>query len=114
MPVYTAEPRRFDHKHRIGDTLQPAEATLYDGDGVALSMDGVTGECAIRREPGGAVLAEPAVACAGTSFTWRAEVEELLEVSEPGRYVYGVRLTWPDGTVRTVLIGDITAEASTI
>jgi hypothetical protein len=37
-------------------------------------------------------------------FTWASPASDTDDL-QPGDYQYGVRLTWGDGTVRTVLFG---------
>lgn len=109
MSVYTADPQKWDHNLWIGDTYQPVEVSLIDSAGVAIDLTGVEGDAQIRTEVGGRVLLEPTVTItddAGGTFTWSSPATETAALAA-GPAIYSVRLTWVDGTVRTILEGRI-------
>lgn len=115
MP-YTAPPQQWDHTAIVADTYQPAEARLVDEDGEPYSLAGVTGVAQVRAVPGGAVALTPTVTitdAADGRFTWAAAAASTASL-QPGDYQYGVRLTWGDGTVRTVLFGVVRFQPSRV
>jgi predicted alpha/beta-hydrolase family hydrolase len=112
---YTAPPMKWDHELIIGDTYQPATVQLVDADDVAYPLDGATGECQIRTEPGGELLLSPTVTVDGTTdtFTWSSAVAATA-VLLPQRAKYSLRLTFSDGSKRTVLEGVVTIRRSVV
>lgn len=118
MPVPTADPARWDFSAVIGDTLQPASFVLDDGATPAVPYDltGVTGECQIRSEPGGALILAPTVTitdAAEGEFTFASSAAATADLA-PGRARYAVRLTWPSGEVRTVIEGVVTIRSGVV
>jgi len=114
--VYTSPPQYFDHELIVGDTYQPAVVTLVDAADAPYSLVGVTGVAELRERVGGAVVLTPTVTvtdAAGGSFTWASTAAQTAGL-RPDAYNYGVRLTWGDGTVRTILAGVVTVLAARV
>jgi hypothetical protein len=114
--VYTSPPQYFDHELVAGDTYQAAVVTLLDGAGAAYDLTGVTGLAELRERVGGAVVLTPTVTItspAGGQFTWASPAAQTASL-RPDTYNYGVRLTWGDGTVRTILAGVVTVLAARV
>lgn len=111
---YTAGPVRWDHDLIIGDTYFPAVAALATDD-VALDITGATGVAELRAEPGGAVVASPTVALIdGAAGTFKWALPAATTAIIPARsYLYFVRLTFADGSIRTVLEGRVNARRVT-
>ncbi len=107
---YTAPPMRYDHELIIGDTYLTI-AELVDSAGTAFDATGATGVALISTETGGTVLESPAVALV-TDGTDGA-VQMSLTAAETAALtaqdaLFFMRLTFADGTVRTVLEGRVT------
>lgn len=116
MPTYTAPPQVFDHDLWIGDTYQPAVIQLLDSTGAAYNLTGASGVCELRTESGGEILLAPTVSltdAANGKFTWSSTAVQTAAL-KPGRAVFGVRLTFGDGTKRTILIGTVTIRPSRV
>lgn len=107
--AYTSAPQRWDHELIVGDTYQPAEVALVDDDGTAVSLTGATGLMQLVDEPGGAVLATGTVTItsgAGGTFTWAIAAATTASLI-PQTAHYAVRITFSDGSIRTVLEGRV-------
>lgn len=108
---YDADPVVWDHLLVIGDTYNPGVVALVDRAGDPLDLTGVTGVAQLQTEPGGAVVLDATVAivdAAAGQFRWTASATATADVPA-GTYHYAVRLTWPDDTARTVLLGTVHA-----
>ncbi len=114
---YTSPPQRWDHELIVGDTYQPAVVALTDSEGAAHDLTGATGEVQLRTEPGAALALSATWALVGSgslgTFTWSASAASTASLA-PGRYSYAVRVTFSDGSKRTVLEGTVTARRSVI
>lgn len=113
--AWTADPQRHDSTLIVGDTWL-LQLTLEDADGVAHDLTGVTGVASVRSEPGGLVVATPTVTVTSADD---GEVEVTMPAEDtaemvPGNFRYAVRLTWPDGVVRTIVEGTITARRTAV
>lgn len=108
MPGYDAPPLRWDHELVIGDTYAPGVVALEDDTGAAHDITGATGEVRISEQVGGTVLLSPtwALVGAGTlgTFQW-TDTAANTALLQSGRYPYAVRVTFSDGSKRTVLEG---------
>lgn len=113
---YDAAPVQWDHELIIGDTYAPGVVQLADtlnADGTvatAFDLTGATGTCALAPEPGAAAVLSPTVAlvvAADGTFQWTAPASATADL-QPGRYRYSVRLTFSDGTKRTIVHGTVT------
>lgn len=115
--MFSGVPIGWDHTLQVGDTYLPlAEVTLRDGDGVALNLTGVTGEVQLRNEDTLALVLTPTFAlvdAAAGKFKWSSPPADTTALSA-GRAAYSVRLTWPDGTIRTILDGTVTIRRNVI
>lgn len=110
MADYTADPAWFDFTQVIGDTLL-LQVALADAEGVAHDLTGVTATASVLTEIGGASVLDLTVTvtdAAAGEFEVGAAAADTAEL-DPGTYRYAVRITWGDGTVRTVLEGAMTA-----
>lgn len=116
MP-YTSPPQRWDHELIVGDTYRPGVVVLEDSTGAAHDISGSTGEVQLRTEPGAALAlsATYALDTDGTDgrFYWSASAAATAALA-PGRYAYAVRLTFGDGSKRTILEGIVTVKKSVI
>lgn len=113
--AYDAPPQRFDHELRIGDTYQPVEVQLTDETGAAYSIVGATGTAKVRDRDGN-VLLTPTVTltdAANGRFTWSSTAAETAAL-KAGEAEFGVRLTFADTTVRTILLGHVTILPSAV
>lgn len=111
MASYTGTPVRWDHTLICGDTYQPGTVTLKDGNGTAYSLVGASGVASVKTVPGGAAVLSPTVTitdAANGTFTWSDTAAHTAAIA-PGEYWYWVRLTFADGTVVTVLEGQVRA-----
>lgn len=109
MPTYTADPQQYNHDLWIGDTYEPVTVRLVDSTGTAYNLTGVTGACELRTEDGGQVLLSPTVSlvdAADGKFKWTSTATDTAAL-KPGFAVFGVKLTWGDGTKKTILFGRV-------
>jgi hypothetical protein len=100
----------YHFDHIAGDTLK-LTLTL-SADGAPLNLSGATARTAIRREyKDPAYAVDPADAKVDVDAT-NGKVIVAVPGSKmqlpAGKYVYDVELTYQDGTVQTVLVGEIT------
>jgi hypothetical protein len=107
---YTAAARQWDHELVIGDTYHPADVTLKDSAGDAYDITGASGTALITTEPtGGTTLATPTVALvtdgSDGQFRWTVAAATTAALTAGTRAHYSVRLTFADGTKRTILYG---------
>ncbi|MEQ1565381.1 MAG: hypothetical protein ABMA64_07065 [Myxococcota bacterium] len=112
---WTAQPQRFDLVHLVGETLA-LTVELVDADGVAVDLTGATGEAAVVAELGGGVVLEPVVtvtSAAGGQFTVTSTAAATAGL-RPGTYRWGVRVTFGDGSVKTILEGELLARYSPV
>jgi hypothetical protein len=109
VPDWTADPFVHDAVCIVGDTLL-LQFALEDSDGVAHNLSGVTGTASIRTEPGGLSVASPTVTVTSAADgEWEVELAAASTASlSPGSYRWAARLTWGDGTVKTVVEGRLT------
>lgn len=109
---YDAAPVRWDHELVLGDTYSPGVVTLVDGADLPLDLTGVEGAAALRREPGDEAVLAPTVEILSPEtdgqFRWRSDATDTASLAA-GTYRYGVRLTWPDGTAKTIVEGTVVA-----
>jgi len=109
MP-YSADPKRFDELSVwIGDTLHSGDIILQDAAGVAYSLAGASGECVVLSEPGGDTLLSPTVTISGPStgtFYFSDTAANTADLA-PQTGQFFIRLTFGDGTKRTILYGKI-------
>ena len=115
MATYTADPMVYDTTLIVGDTWT-VQVTLTDSAGTAHDLTDVTGEASAAREVGSAAVATPTVTVTDAAA---GQFEVVLAAAAtadltPGRYVYAVRLTWPDDTVRTVIEGVLSVRRTAV
>lgn len=114
--AYTAPPVQFDHELVIGDTYQPAEVQLTDGAGAGVSLSGATGEMQLRQEPGAVLIASGTVSIVSASegiFSWSISAATTAALV-PGTAQFSVRITFGDGTKRTVIEGTVTIRRAVV
>lgn len=106
---YTAPPKRYDHELVVGDTYLVI-GRLLDAAGTAYDITGATGVAKVRSEPSGEVLLTPTVSLVTDGsdgyFQWTATAATTAALA-PGRAQFALRLTFADGSKRTVVKGSI-------
>ena len=111
MSAPSDAPVTYSHGLIVGDTYSGPIVTFADDAGTPYDLTGVVGEVTLRRTLGGEIELQPAVdildAEAG-ELTWSSPPEDTAALA-PGAYLWALRLTWPDETVKTYLVGTITA-----
>lgn len=116
MATWNADPARFDHSLVMGNTWSPGEIRLLDGVDSPIDLTGTTGIVRMRTETGGTLLLSGTYTLTNAvdgRFNWVALPAATAGLS-PGVYPYEVQVTFPDGTVRTVLMGRVSVLASVI
>lgn len=115
MAAYTGDPQTYDLPLVIGDTFGPHVVEFQGDNGAIVDITGATGECEVRDSIGGTLLLSPVVTVNGSggSFTFTA-APNLTEPLAEQRAKYSVRLTFLDGTVKTVLEGDVDIRPSVV
>lgn len=111
------DPIVFNHSLRVGDTYQPTWVQLTVG-GEVVTLEGASGTWSLRREAGGLVLADGEVLVNEVSnvFSWVAAHAATAALAEHAGEMarFALRLTFGDGTRRTVIVGDVELMPETI
>ena len=102
----------WNHELIIGDTYEPVTyVALTDSTGAAIDLTSCTGEVELKADVNAAaVLLTPTFALVNAALgrlTWTATAGATASLT-PGKAAYAVRVTFPSGTVRTVLSGEVT------
>jgi hypothetical protein len=110
---YSADPVRYDHSAVIGDTYQVGVLQVgsvgTDGTVTPYSLAGASGVASVKQVRGGSAVLSPTVTitdAANGRFTWSDTAAHTAALS-PGDYEYAVRLTFADGSVRTIVYGTV-------
>lgn len=83
---------------------------LVDETGAPYSISGSTGVVQIREQPGTAAILEPVYTIESASngeFYWLSPAASTASLA-PGVYQYAARVTFSDGSVRTIVEGLVT------
>ncbi len=107
MPVYADKPVAFVHELIVGDDYRPVVVCrLKDADGAYYSLVGALGIAKLKREFGGQTLLTPTVTFGSDAtsdyFYWTAPAAET-ELLSPMEAALSIRLTFGDGTKKTVI-----------
>lgn len=101
----------WNHELIIGDSYEPVTYVTLEEDGTAVDLTDCTGEVELKADVNAApVLLTPTFSIVDAAlgrFTWTAAASATASLS-PGKAYYSVRLTFPSGSVRTVLDGEVT------
>lgn len=105
----------WDHELILGDSYSPGVVSLEDENGDAFDITGATGVVQVKTEAGTVVAAfVPTVALVGDgtlgTFEWTSSAASTSALSA-GKYIYAVRLTFADATIKTVVEGMITVRS---
>lgn len=114
--AYTSPPVIWHHELVIGDTYSPAVIRLTDADGDPYDLTGATGVAELRTEPGGMLLLTPTVALVDADdgqFSWSSTAAATAGLV-PAKARYSVRLTFADGSKRTILEGTVLIRRSVV
>ncbi len=107
MPDYGDMALSFPHELIIGDDYRPlVYGRLKDPTGAFYSLSGASGVAKVKTEFGGEVLATPTVTFAQDATSWYfywALADDVTALLKPQEAYLSVRITFSDGTKKTVV-----------
>lgn len=115
MAEWAAVPIRADVEVLRGDSWSWL-ASLVGDDDLPVALTSATAAAAIRSEPGSVLVAEPTVTVIDAGGgEWEVSLTDTQTAAlAPGTYRWAARLSWPSGTVRTVVTGQFLVKASLV